>query len=275
MLSLTVLCDNSTIIDSYLLGEPGLSFWIECGDKQWLFDTGYSDVFIRNAGILNIDITKMDGLVYSHGHNDHTWGTHDLVRLFDRTGMKTKPSLIAHPLVFENKMHGDNVIGTMMKADALSCFFDVKLTSEPAELAEGLTWLGEIPEIITARKAVGNIVSSDGESEDFCMDDSALVYESKDGLVIITGCSHSGICNIAEHARNVTGEKRVADIVGGLHLLSCETSRLRETSDYLKSIGIREMHPCHCTDFAAKAALSQEFAIKECAVGVRLEYERV
>ena len=37
MLSLTVLCDNSTIIDSYLLGEPGLSFWIECGDKQWLF----------------------------------------------------------------------------------------------------------------------------------------------------------------------------------------------------------------------------------------------
>lgn len=49
MLDLTILTDNNTLIDRYYLGEPGLSFWIDCGDKKFLFDTGYSDVFIRNA----------------------------------------------------------------------------------------------------------------------------------------------------------------------------------------------------------------------------------
>ena len=88
MLSLTVLCDNSTIIDSYLLGEPGLSFWIECGDKQWLFDTGYSDVFIRNAGILNIDKRGIDSLLffeldelYDYGYLDNQMVDVQILRL--------------------------------------------------------------------------------------------------------------------------------------------------------------------------------------------------
>ena len=272
MLSLTILCDNNTIIDNYLLGEPGLSFWIECGGRRFLFDTGYSDVFIRNAAQMKIDITQADALIYSHGHNDHTWGTHALVTLFDRMGTAAKPRLVAHPRVFENKTADGHVIGTMMKAEALSNYFDIRLSPEPLELAPGLWWLGEIPELATKRGAVGYIAEGGAERDDFCLDDSALAYKGTDGLVIITGCSHSGICNITEHARNVTGESRVADIIGGMHLLGCHEPDMEGIIGYFKSAGVRRLHPCHCTDLAAKAALSRAFPVEECGSGTRLKF---
>ena len=272
MLELTILTDNNTLIDRYYLGEPGLSFWIDCGDKKFLFDTGYSDVFIRNAAWMGIDLTLMDGLVYSHGHNDHTWGTHSLVSLFDRRELSRRPQLTAHPLVFENKMHGGLTIGTMMGAEALGRYFDLTLSAEPRELAPGLWWLGEIPEAVAPRRAVGKIIDSDGERDDYCLDDSALAYAGPEGLVIVTGCSHSGICNIIEWAGEVTGERRIADVVGGFHMLSSSPEELAAVIAYMKSAGVTRLHPCHCTDFAAKAALSREFCVAECGVGLRISY---
>lgn len=272
MLDLTILTDNNTIIDRYYLGEPGLSFWLECGGKKFLFDTGYSDVFIRNAALMGIELTRMDGLIYSHGHNDHTWGTHSLVALFDRLAVERRPLLVAHPLAFENKVHGRLTIGVMMGAEALGNYFELALSAEPRELAPRLWWLGEIPAAVTPRRAVGKIKDSRGERDDYCLDDSALAYAGEDGLVIITGCSHSGICNIIERARDVTGERRVADVVGGFHLLSCSGGEMAEISAYMKMVGVTRLHPCHCTDFAAKAALARDFSVAEGGVGLRLNY---
>ncbi len=70
---LTVLVDNNTFIDQYLLGEPAVSYYIEAENKKILFDVGYSDVFLQNAAKLGIDLTQLDMLVFSHGHLDHTW----------------------------------------------------------------------------------------------------------------------------------------------------------------------------------------------------------
>ncbi len=71
---LTVLCDNNTFIDNYLLGEPALSFYIENGSDKILFDTGYSDVYVKNAKTMEIDLSKVNKIVLSHGHDDHTKG---------------------------------------------------------------------------------------------------------------------------------------------------------------------------------------------------------
>lgn len=101
------------------------------------------------------------------------------------------------------------------------------------------------------------------------LDDSALAYKSSNGLVIITGCSHSGICNIVETAKRVCGEERVVDIIGGLHLLNPSKEQLDSTLQYLG----QEMHPCHCTSLNSKMALSKSARISEVGVGLRLEYK--
>ncbi|MDY5913148.1 MAG: MBL fold metallo-hydrolase, partial [Inconstantimicrobium porci] len=73
-MDLTVLVDNNTYIDQYYLGEPAVSYYIEDKNTKILFDTGYSDIFIRNAEKMNIDLKKLDKIAISHGHNDHTLG---------------------------------------------------------------------------------------------------------------------------------------------------------------------------------------------------------
>ena len=65
------------------------------------------------------------------------------------------------------------------------------------------------------------------------LDDSALVYCGEKGLTIITGCSHSGICNITEYAKAVCGDDRIAGIIGGFHLLEI-TPQVEKTADYLR-----------------------------------------
>lgn len=73
-MKLTVLVDNNTYIDQYYLGEPGVSYFIEDCGIRILFDTGYSDVYVRNAKKMGIDLSELDAVVLSHGHNDHTGG---------------------------------------------------------------------------------------------------------------------------------------------------------------------------------------------------------
>ena len=86
--------------------------------------------------------------------------------------------------------------------------------------------------------------------------------------MIITGCSHSGICNIVEYARKVTGEPRVVDIIGGFHLLEPSAQQLQRTLEYLQVIKPEQVHVCHCTDLPSKIALGRLLPLKE--VGVEL-----
>ena len=103
-LSLTVLVDNNTITDHYFSGEPGLSFLITTQGKKILFDTGYSDLFLKNAQGLGEDLLDLDMVVFSHGHLDHTGGLPDLVRHLTRAIIEEIPvripTVIAHPFAF-------------------------------------------------------------------------------------------------------------------------------------------------------------------------------
>ncbi|MCP6429124.1 MBL fold metallo-hydrolase, partial [Klebsiella pneumoniae] len=82
--------------------------------------------------------------------------------------------------------------------------------------------------------SIGETLKEGLWQEDFVLDDSALVYMSERGLVIITGCSHSGICNIIEYAKKVCNEDRICDIIGGFHLLNPNHHQLINTVEYLK-----------------------------------------
>jgi 7,8-dihydropterin-6-yl-methyl-4-(beta-D-ribofuranosyl)aminobenzene 5'-phosphate synthase len=277
-MKLTVLLDNNTLIDRYLRGEPGVSYFIEVEGAKVLFDVGYSDTFMENAGKLGIDLLDIDFLVLSHGHLDHTWGLGPLIRLrtealLDRRTLK-RPRLVAHPAVFSRRRYKDvPEIGSLLSAAKLERHFDLQLSREPVRLTERLVFLGEIERRndYEAQESHGQIVEGGGEIPDALPDDTALAYESPGGLMIITGCSHSGICNIVEHARKVCGEERVADIIGGFHLLNANDRQLTGTVDYMRKVAPTALHACHCTDLRSKIELSRAAPMKEVGVGLALE----
>ena len=121
-MKLTVLVENTTLIDKYLLGEPGLSFLLEAGGKKILFDTGYSDVFIKNAKLLGIPLEDLDYIVISHGHNDHVGGLKPLLNLSFKKSVK----LIAHSAAFEPKLYGkDEKIGLDIPLEVLAEKFEL------------------------------------------------------------------------------------------------------------------------------------------------------
>jgi 7,8-dihydropterin-6-yl-methyl-4-(beta-D-ribofuranosyl)aminobenzene 5'-phosphate synthase len=269
---LKVLVDNNTLIDRYFKAEPGLSFWIESDGKKILFDTGYSDIFMENAQVMGIDVNSADVIVLSHGHNDHTWGLNHLVQHFDRTMCIKRPEMIAHPCAFKRKRCGSQEIGMILKEDVMEEYFEISKYSSPVRVTEKLLWLGEIPREGWNIKPIGTTLVNDHWIDDYCLDDSALAYEAKDGLIIITGCSHSGICNIINHARKLTGVERILDVVGGFHLQKVERDLMDKTVKELSRIAPKVMHPCHCTDLKAKIVLGQSFSIEEVGSGLELEY---
>ena len=273
MLKVTILVDNSADNDKYVYAEPGFSAWIECGGEKILFDTGYSDVLVKNAQMLGIDLCSMNRLVYSHGHYDHTWGTHALLTHFMHRAFTRSPALTAHPLVFENKRHKDTVIGAVITEERLRNYFDVTLSAEPAEIAKDLWWLGEIPASVTTRVSLGERENGGKWEDDFCFDDSALAWRGRDGVVIITGCSHSGICNIAAHAKKVTGCERIADIIGGFHLLHDKSAEVEKVSSLLRDAGVSRIHPCHCTGQNSVIALSRNIEVVETRAGYTFCFE--
>lgn len=268
-MKLTVLMDNNTFIDQYYLGEPALSFFIEDGEARVLFDAGYSDAFVRNAEKLGIDLDGITHIVLSHGHDDHTRG---LMALFAR-GTYQKVPLIAHPDCFWPKRSGGLDIGMPYSQADLAMLADLRLTREPLRITKQLTFLGEIPRRLAFETsyAMGERLHNGIWEPDIITEDSALVYQSTGGLFIITGCSHSGIMNIIDYARRVTGEHRVAGVIGGFHLLA-DDARLAETVAALAAQRIRYAYPCHCVSLAAKAKMiAAGLPVQEVGVGMEVE----
>jgi len=280
-LSLTVLTDDTKSSDNLFAGEFGLSFYIETEEKKILFDTGFSDVFFANAGLLGIDLGDLDYVILSHGHNDHTGGLVTLARYLDDKRndrvIGKVPELIAHLYCFYPKPKGqDPNTGSILSEDEVKQTFSTILSDKPVWITDDLVFLGEIPRRFPFERTDpgerGIIFPGGCEKPDLLLDDSALAFRSGTGLIIITGCSHAGICNITEYAREVCGERRVTDIVGGLHLLSPEPNRLARTGKYVNRLHLKALHACHCTSPEAKAALAGYTPVQEVGVGMRLKW---
>ena len=278
-LSLTVLADNNTLIDQYFLGEPGVSYHLQTGHSSVLFDTGYSGVFLTNAHRAGVDLASLDAVVLSHGHIDHTGGLDELAKLLVHQrsqGRHVRPGLIAHPVTLMHKQLSDgSPSGIAISSDVLSASFRMRPSREPVWIDDRLVFLGEIERTtpFEAQTTIGLRREANAELiEDDIPDDSAMAYVGNEGIVVITACSHSGICNIVETARRVTGVQRVIDIIGGFHLLDPPEEQLRETVEFLSGLSLQALHACHCTDLRSKIALSAAAPLKEVGSGMRLHY---
>lgn len=268
-MKLKILVDNNTYIDEYYYGEPAVSYYIEDDDINLLLDVGYSDLFLKNAAELGVDLEKLNTVVISHGHDDHTGG----LKYYFEQKHKNKISIVAHPDAFKEKLFDNLKICSPFLEEELKEKCNLILSKKHLEISKNMIFLGEIPQKnnFEIRKPIGKQINNNISQDDYVMEDTAIVYKSEMGIYIITGCSHSGICNIIEYAKEVTKDKRVLGVIGGFHLFEVD-EQVTKTIDYLKHNNIKELYPCHCTSFYVKSEIHKTIPIIEVGVGLEINW---
>ena len=272
-MKLTVLLDNNTYIGEYYLGEPGLCYYIEEDGLTMLLDTGYSDVALRNAPKLGCDLGKVQKIALSHGHNDHTGGLAYMAKTMDISGVE----VLAHPDAFLPKRNDNGkMFGSPMSEDELDKVTRLSFSTEPVWLTDKLVWLGEIPRVHAWEKnlSLGEATDSEDSDEwhkDSLPDDTALALKTPKGVFVITGCSHSGICNIITRALEVCGDRRLYGVMGGMHLTSLD-ERSEKSIAFMESLHPEVLYPAHCTCFEVRAEMVKRgLPVGVVAVGMKLE----
>jgi len=248
-LKLAVLVEDSVSESQReVIAKHGLSFLIEAegdGDKvSVLMDTGPSpDIVLHNAEVMGVDLTKIDAVFLSHGHYD----------------------VVAHPKVFGLKLKLDpslKYIGSPFKLSEVEASGGVLLLARnPVTIAKGVMTSGEIERGVAYEK-VEDFWSVEEETfkEDLMPDDQALTInlEGK-GLVVVSGCAHSGIINTIRTAQKVTGVSKVCAVLGGFHLVGADDKRIRLTVKELLKISPEVVGSCHCTGSKAVHRLVEAF----------------
>jgi len=247
-MKLTVLTEN--IAGGQFLAEHGLSYLIQHENRSILFDAGHSDIFLKNAERLQLNLQdEVDVIVLSHGHWDHGDGLRFV---------QHKP-LVTHPSSFMKRFRkrDQTNLGLTLSRTETESRFELRTSAKPVQISDHIVFLGEIPRTNKFESQTTTFVDENGQ-DDFVPDDSALAFIKDDELIIVTGCSHSGICNICKYAKEVTGISRIKAVIGGFHLKHNNT-QTQQTINYFKQEQVETLLPSHCTDLPALAAFQTNF----------------
>ena len=232
-----------------------------------LFDTGVSpNGVVINANRMGIDLREVSLVVLSHGHYDHLGGLASVVKAVNKKDLQ----IISHEDMF-NRRGTVNSKGEIKEYPAISSFdtTSVKIinTKEPQLFISNLACVtGEIPRNTDFEKGLINnriYKNNSWQPDPLILDERALIFNVKDkGLVVISGCAHSGIINTVHYAQQIVGSSKVYAIIGGFHLAGKTfEKRIKATVEELKRINPELIIASHCTGWRAI------FAIKEALPG--------
>jgi len=268
-LEISVLSEN-TVEKRQLLAEHGLSFYFKYNEKEYLFDTGQGEVLFSNAEKMDIDLQNIDTVFLSHGHDDHTGGLKKLLKL------KPEIRVFAHSDIFQPKYKKAaaslEFIGTDLDKSDINNFTAAENTKAAAA---GIYNTGEIPApretYINERYVVKN---EQGEITDPFDDDTSVYLETESGIVILLGCSHKGVKNIIEEIRGSVGDKKIAAVLGGMHLKRAGRAEINELIEYFRELDLELLAPMHCTGRQAAAMFKEALGdtVKLASVGDNFEF---
>ena len=224
----TIIYDNYKFSDPYI-GDWGFSCLIEGKDKTILFDTGTKpEVFRNNLENLNVDIDKIDLIVISHNHGDHTGGL---------------------PVILENRSDLPLYIPASVEEQFLKGYEEFKghtiPVSKPVELCDGVMLTGEMGTTIK---------------------EQSLLVETAKGLVIVTGCSHQGVGNIVTKATQLSDEK-IYLLFGGFHLLRHSEHEIKDIIDIFHRCGVQKCGATHCTGEEAIIMIKEAYGENFITIG--------
>jgi len=271
-MKITVLIENKA--DNKLSKEHGLAILIEYNNKNYLLDTGASDLFLGNADKLGVDLSKVTAAVLSHSHYDHSGGyaaffsRNSKAKVYLRTAAKER--CYAKIGLFKQ------YIG--IPKGILEQFTDRFIyvnNDNDYEMDEGV-WL--IPHKTEGRKARDKKArmyrkTENGMHVDDFQHEHSLVFDGSNGLVILNSCCHSGVQNIVAEVKETFPSKEIAAVIGGFHLMgltgtnsmSLKADEVKALGQQLMRLGVKHIYTGHCTGYPAYRILKE-------TLGDRVQY---
>ncbi len=230
VLKITIVYDNNPF-DPRLKTAWGFSSLVEYRGQTLLFDTGGDGhILLENMRVLGIDPARIQAVVLSHAHGDHTGGLSAVLDSAD------------NPTVF------------LLPSFAEAYKRQAGQVAQVIEIAPG--------------QIVGDGILTTGEIEGN-VPEQALVIQTRQGLVVITGCAHPGIVRIIERAMELTGDP-VYLVLGGFHLGNKSKTEISAILADFRRLGVQKVAPCHCTGERAIAMFAAEYgqAFVQAGVGM-------
>jgi 7,8-dihydropterin-6-yl-methyl-4-(beta-D-ribofuranosyl)aminobenzene 5'-phosphate synthase len=222
---ISIVYDNNSV-GRGIKPSWGFAALIEHEGRQVLFDTGGdAGTLLGNASAMGVDLHSVPAVFLSHAHGDHTGGFSALLR----PGLK----------VFIPRSFPAGFFSHVQKAGAIPV-----VVSDPLWCMEGFRSTGELGRGVL---------------------EQSLIVEAPAGLVLITGCAHPGIVNIADFATRLAG-RPLSLVLGGFHLGGTTDREVIAIVKALKGLGVERVAPCHCTGRPATRILLQSFGDKGIAV---------
>jgi 7,8-dihydropterin-6-yl-methyl-4-(beta-D-ribofuranosyl)aminobenzene 5'-phosphate synthase len=218
--TIKVVYDNYVHTDG-LAADWGYAIVIEGLDKNILFDTGAKpDVFESNFKKMGLNAEKIGFLVLSHEHGDHTGGIPAFAKM-----KKGIPVVIPYSFSdsFKKKMTG---LG-----------YEPLQVNEPVKICDNLYSSGEFSGLIP---------------------EQALVLNTKNGLVVMTGCSHPGIVKMLTEIKSKFN-KNIYMVFGGFHLLEKSDDEMKSIIEGIKAIGVVKCGATHCTGVKQTEMIKEAF----------------
>jgi 7,8-dihydropterin-6-yl-methyl-4-(beta-D-ribofuranosyl)aminobenzene 5'-phosphate synthase len=238
----------STMLSGSFNGEWGFAAMVTVDGKRTLFDTGNRpDTVLNNLREMKMDLAGVPEVVLTHHHRDHTGG---LVTL-RRDVMNRDPKAIATAyggkgILLPRQPANDFVL---IKGEYEATGAKLKEIAKPTQLAPHVWLTGPVPRVFGERNWSGStrLRAADGIEEDTLPEDQAMVIDTNQGLIVISGCGHAGIVNTLTYARKVIRNTNIYAVIGGFHLFDANDEKLTWTAQQLAPMGILYFLAAHCT----------------------------
>jgi len=253
-MKITVLTENTKLKNSDLIAEHGISLFIEKNGYKILFDTGGpQESAIKNASRLGIDLRKVDAVIISHGHDDHTGGLLKFFQINDKAPVYLKKEALGS--YYSKRPEGEKYIGIDSEIPEKH-MERLHFVDETAEIAQDVFLVPNIKKDfpipcsnhVLFKEINGKLVMDNFKHELF------MVIENDKDLTVLTGCGHSGTKNIVNTAKEVFPDKKIGTVIGGFHLQAgartfevAKKEEIEEIAEWLKLKAAGQIYTGHCT----------------------------